>query len=103
MKEIIRKFFFIPLCCLIATLIVANPAFAVIQNYPTNYTQCYMDYHSYQPDWFADYSGTPSSQAMRDYQTYYAKRIYQVAYNTTANPSYTNMWGTYSSSQGGGT
>lgn len=101
MKESIRKFFFIPLCCLITILAVSSPAFAITQNYPSDYTQCYMLYHYYQPDWFANASNTPTSQGYRDAQTYYGKRIFQVAFNTTADPLYMNMWGTYSSSQEG--
>lgn len=97
-----RKLFVIPSFCLLATFLISIPALAIIQNYPDDYTQCYMQYHDYQPDWFCNASDTPISQAYRDAQTTYARKIFRIAYNSpSATPRYSNMWGTYSTSMNG--
>lgn len=95
----LNKLKFSILMSLMIFFCMSNVVFAdVYQYYPTDYASCYMPYHDYQPDDFCYASGTPSTQGKRDAQTYYAKRIFQVAYNTSSDPNYQNMWGTYSSS-----
>lgn len=86
------------LCCSFLFL-MSSYAFAVTQIYPTDYEECFMPYHDYQPDDFCYASNTPYSQAIRDFQTQYAKKIFQQSFGTSANPRYSNMWGTYSSSR----
>lgn len=96
-----RKTSIITILSIISMLFISTSAFAVIQNYPSDYTSCYMLYYDYYPDMFCNASHTPDSPAVRTEQTNLAKALFQKAYYTTSDPRYTNMWGTYSSSQHG--
>lgn len=84
---------------LLITALMSNCVYAITQNYPTDYTYCYMP--GYGSDWFANASDSPLSEGRRIIQSGFAAKIFRDSYNTSATPYYTNMWGTYSFSQGG--
>lgn len=96
-----KRAILIALGLLAALAIPGLPSFAAVTvNYPADYT--YVTMPGYQADWFANASQTPISAAIRTQQSTAAANMFALVFKGTgATPHYTNMWGTYSTSQKG--
>jgi murein DD-endopeptidase MepM/ murein hydrolase activator NlpD len=87
------------LSILTTSLLGFNVFAATYVYYPQDYT--YVNMPGYGNDYFANASQTPSSSAIRTQQSNAAASMFHLVFKNSATPYYTNMWGTYSTSQNG--